>query len=86
MGSLGAAALVTYAPDPRQLVYAILLVVSAVELVVLWRMPETVAPKPGALVSLQPHVSVPPQARLPLFQLTPVTIASWALGGFCTSR
>src|SRR5882757_4281162 len=48
-GSLGAAALVTYAPDPQQLVYAVLLVLSAVEALVLWHMPETVTPKPGAL-------------------------------------
>jgi hypothetical protein len=31
---------------------------------------------------LLPHVSVPAQARRVLAQLTPVTIASWALGGF----
>jgi hypothetical protein len=45
-------------------------------------MPETVTPKPGALASLQPHVSVPAPARRALLQVTPVTIASWALGGF----
>jgi MFS family permease len=81
-GSLGAGALVTYAPDPRQLVYAVLLAMSAVEALVLWHMPETVTPKRGALASLQPHVSVPARARRALVQVTPVTIASWALGGF----
>src|SRR5262245_38348254 len=45
-------------------------------------MPETVTPKPGALASLQPHVSIPARARRALLQVTPVTIASWALGGF----
>jgi MFS family permease len=81
-GSLGAGALVTYAPDPQQLVYAVLLAMSAVEALVLWHMPETVTPKRGALASLQPHVSVPARARRALVQVTPVTIASWALGGF----
>jgi hypothetical protein len=82
VGSLGAAALVTYAPDPQQLVYLVLLAMSAVEAGVLWYMPETAAGKPGALASLQPHVYVPVEARRVLAQVTPVTIASWALGGF----
>jgi hypothetical protein len=81
-GSLGAAALVTYAPDPGQLVYFVLLAMSAIEALVLWHMPETAQPKPGAFASLRPHVSVPKQARRALARLTPVTIASWALGGF----
>jgi MFS family permease len=82
VGSLGGGALVTYAPDPQQLVYAVLLSLSAAEALLLWYMPETVTPKPGALVSLQPRVSVPARARRALVQVTPVTIASWALGGF----
>jgi MFS family permease len=81
-GSLGAAILVTYAPDPRQLVYVVLLVLSAVEAVVLWSMPETAQLRAGALASLRPHISVPAQARDVLVRVTPVTIASWALGGF----
>jgi hypothetical protein len=81
-GSLGAAVLVTYAPAPGQLVYFVLLMLSATEALVLWHMPETAQPKPGALASLRPHVSVPKQARRALAQVTPVTIASWALGGF----
>lgn len=81
-GSLGGGALVTYAPDPQQLVYAVLLALSAVEALLLWYMPETVTPKAGAFASLQPHVSIPARARRALMQVTPVTIASWALGGF----
>jgi MFS family permease len=82
VGSLGGGALVTYAPDPQHLVYAVLLALSAAEALILWHMPETVTPKPGALASLQPHVSVPARARRALVQVTPLTIASWALGGF----
>jgi MFS family permease len=81
-GSLGGGALVTYAPYPQDLVFAVLLVLSAAEALILWHMPETVTPKPGALASLQPHVSIPAKARRALTQVTPITIASWALGGF----
>jgi MFS family permease len=82
VGSLGGGALVTYAPDSQQLVYAVLLAMSAAEALLLWYMPETVTPKAGALASLQPHVSVPGPARRALVQVTPITIASWALAGF----
>ena len=67
---------------PGQLVYFFLLLLSAAEALVLWHMPETAQPKTGAITSLRPHVSVPPQARGALVQVTPVTIATWALGSF----
>jgi Major Facilitator Superfamily len=82
IGSLGAAILVTYASDPQQLVYLVLMILSAVEAAILFFMPETAEPRPGALSSLPPHVSVPRQARGALARVTPVIIASWALGGF----
>jgi MFS family permease len=81
-GSLGSVALATFAPDPTQLVYIALLALSAIELALLWHMPETTRYKPGAIASLRPHVSVPIQARRTLARLTPVNVASWALGGF----
>lgn len=52
VGSLGAAVLITYAPDPRQLVYLVLLVLSAVEVFILWSMPETARLRAGAFA---PH-------------------------------
>ncbi len=81
-GALGAGALVAFGPDPAQLVYAVLLVISAVFAVVLWQMPETAGRKPGALISLRPRVHVPAHLRPTLAQITPVNIAAWALGGF----
>jgi hypothetical protein len=81
-GSFGAAALVTFAPDPGQLVYLVLLSMSAIEALILWHMPETAEPKAGALASMRPQVNVPVQARRALVLVTPITIASWALGGF----
>jgi Major Facilitator Superfamily len=81
-GTLGAAILVAYAPYPRQLIFAVLLLASVIEALVLWFMPETTQPKPVVLAALRPHVSIPPQARGTLARVTPVTIASWSLGGF----
>ena len=82
LGSLGGAILVTYARDPRQLVYVVLLALSAVEAFILWFMPETAQVRAGAIASLRPHVNVPAQASQALVRVTPVTIASGALGGF----
>ena len=81
-GALGAGALVTFAPAPEQLIFIVLLVLSAVEAAILWFMPETATPKVGALASLRPHVHVPPLARATFAAITPVNIASWSLGGF----
>jgi hypothetical protein len=81
-GTLGAGALVTFAPEPEQLVFLVLLVLSLVEAAVLWFMPETATTKPGALASLRPRVHVPRVARATFAAVTPVNIASWSLGGF----
>src|ERR1700724_2350447 len=81
-GSLGGAILVTYAPDPRQLVYVVLLALSAIEAAILWFMPDTARVRAGAIASLRPHVNVPAAASRAMARATPVTIATWALGGF----
>jgi hypothetical protein len=74
--------LVTFAPAPEQLIFVVLLVLSTVEAAILWFMPETAELKPGALASLRPRVRVPPAALGTFASIAPVTIASWALGGF----
>ncbi|MEA2759943.1 MAG: hypothetical protein QOH65_2556 [Methylobacteriaceae bacterium] len=81
-GTLGAGALVTFAPAPEQLIFVLLLVLSVLEAAILWFMPETAMTKRGALASLRPHVHVPRIARRSFAAVTPVTIASWALSGF----
>jgi hypothetical protein len=81
-GTLGAGALVTFAPAPEQLVFVVLLALSLVETAILWFMPETANTKPGALASLWPRVHVPRAARATFAAVTPVNIASWSLGGF----
>lgn len=85
VGALGAGLLVTFAPDPFHLVYEVLFVITAVLIVLLWFMPETVSRKPGALASLRPNMRVPVQSRAALLLVAPATIASWALGGFYLS-
>jgi Major Facilitator Superfamily len=84
-GSLGTAALITFAPDPLHTVYEFLLGLTALMIVLLWVMPETAARKAGALASLRPHVSVPSQSISILVRLTPANVASWALGGLYLS-
>jgi hypothetical protein len=84
-GSLGTAALITFAPDPLHTVYEVLLGLTALMIVLLWVMPETAARKAGALASLRPHVSVPSQSISILVRLTPANVASWALGGLYLS-
>jgi predicted MFS family arabinose efflux permease len=84
-GALGAAALVTFAPDPLHLVYDVLLGITVLMVVLLWAMPESAASKAGAASSLWPHVSVPPQSKSILMRLTPANVATWSLGGFYLS-
>jgi MFS family permease len=85
VGSLGAAAMVTFAPDPLHAVYDVLLGITILMLALLWVMPESAASKAGALSSLRPHVSVPGQSRSILILLMPANVAAWSLGGFYLS-
>ncbi len=85
VGALGAGLLVTFAPDPFHLVYEVLFAITAVLIVLLWFMPETVSRKRGALASLRPNMRVPVQSRAALLLVTPANVASWALGGFYLS-
>jgi hypothetical protein len=84
-GVLGAAALITFGPDPLHTVYEVLLGLTALMIALLWFMPESVERKTGALASLRAHVSVPRQSRSIMVRLTPANVASWALGGLYLS-
>jgi hypothetical protein len=68
-----------------QLVYVFLLVVALMLAALLWAMPETVTPKPGAFAALYPEIMVPSQVKRALLSITPINIAVWALGGFYLS-
>lgn len=84
-GALGTSLLVQYAPWPLQLSYEVLLGCFGLQVLLLWRLRESVSPQPGALASLRPALSVPPQARQALWRMLPVDVATWSLGGFFLS-
>ncbi|MGD9986279.1 MFS transporter [Pseudonocardia sp.] len=81
VGSLGAGALVQYAPAPTHLVFAVFLVLLVIAVVAVAFMPETSARVPGALASLRPVVGVPRHLRADVFALVPILLASWSLSG-----
>src|SRR5271154_2568309 len=68
-GSLGAAALLTFASDPLHRVYEVLLALTALMIALLYVMPESSSRKTGALASLRPQVRVPPQSQAALVKL-----------------
>jgi predicted MFS family arabinose efflux permease len=85
VGSLLSGVLVTVAPAPTQIVYILLFAVTMLMLALLYWVPESASGRPGALASLRPHVSIPPQTRGLMARITPVNVAAWALGGFYLS-
>ena len=85
MGALGCGALVQYAPAPTHLVFALLLLGMGLAGIIVARMPETSARRPGGLASLAPRLGVPARLRPDLYALIPILVASWALGGLYLS-
>jgi MFS family permease len=85
IGAVTSGALVQYAPAPRVLVFAGLMVLFSALLVALAAVPETVTRRPGSLQSLQPRASVPAAARSTFRAMAPVLIATWAVGGLVLS-
>jgi MFS family permease len=85
VGALGCGALVQFGPAPTHLVYVLLLVGMLVAAVFVAVMPETAVRRPGGFASLKPRVGVPARLRPDLLALTPMLVASWALGGLYLS-
>ncbi|WP_250002387.1 MFS transporter [Actinoplanes sp. M2I2] len=85
VGALGTGVLVQYAPSPTHFVWALLLAGMALAAVVVARIPETSALRPGAAASLAPRLGVPARLRGDLLALTPIIVASWAIGGLYLS-
>ncbi|ART62646.1 MFS transporter [Kushneria marisflavi] len=85
LGALGASVLVAGAPWPMRLVYVVMIVIFAWQVLGLGRMSESVTRRPGALASMTPRARVP-AVVLPTFVRTmPANVAAWALGGFSLS-
>ncbi|TPW26967.1 MFS transporter [Martelella alba] len=80
-GAIGSGLLVRFAPAPTELVYLILLALSAVQAIAIFWMPETTERRPGALHSLLPELKLPKPAQRSFLHVSPVNIAGWALGG-----
>lgn len=85
IGALGCGALVQYAPEPTHLVWVLLLAGMLLAGVVVARIPETSARKPGAAASLRPKLGVPARIRADVLALTPIIVASWAIAGLYMS-
>ncbi len=65
--------------------YVVLLVGTVAAAVATTLLPETAARRPGAVASLRPRVGLPAHMRAEFGSITPVLLASWALGGLYLS-
>jgi MFS transporter len=81
-GALASGLFVGFLPAPTKLLYVVLGAVFVAQAVGVALMPETVTPRPGALASLRPKLSVPPRLRPAFLVAVPALIATWALPGF----
>jgi hypothetical protein len=80
-GALMSALMVTYLPAPAVLVYVVLGVIFAAQVIGIVAMPESVTPRPGALATLRPHFQLPPQSRAAMVLGVPALVAAWSLVG-----
>src|ERR1700728_4143691 len=85
LGTLISGVIVTFAPWPTHLVYALLLGVTLAEMVILAWIAETTSRKAGAWSGIRPRLTVPKAAAAPMARLFPLTLSAWALGGFYLS-
>jgi MFS family permease len=82
LGALTAGLFVVYLPAPTHLIYVVLAVIFAVQVVGVLAMRETSPAIPGALASMRPDVRVPRAARGALLVAAPALVAAWAMAGF----
>ncbi|HUA43998.1 MAG TPA: MFS transporter [Solirubrobacteraceae bacterium] len=85
LGALGASVLAQYAPLPTHLVWWLLLAAFIAAILAVWKVPEPGTLRPGALASLRPRASVPPQVRGAFAAALPCLVGVWALGGLYLS-
>jgi MFS family permease len=82
LGAVGSGALVEFAPLPRELVYAVLVILLVVTAVLVAVSPETVAQRAGAWRSLRPSAGLPARVRHLAPVAAAVFLATWATGSF----
>lgn len=82
IGGVGAGILIEYGPYPRQLAFAVALVLIIAATLMLIKGRETMPKRHGALRSLKPRFTLPERAKQ-AFPLAACTfVCTWALGGF----
>ncbi len=85
LGAILSGALVQYAPAPRELVFAVMIVLFVSLLAGLLLVPETVQRGRLNRSHLRPRAAVPPRARSAFRIALPVLVATWAVGGLVLS-
>jgi MFS family permease len=81
-GGILSGLMVQYLPAPTHLVYLVLAGIFLLQAGGVALMPETVAPRPGALASLRPRLRLPADLRGVVLLAAPALVATWALAGF----
>jgi len=84
-GALGSGVLVQLLPGSPWVVFAVLLAVMVLLAVAALRLPDTVAPRPGAWASLRPRLAVPRAARGTFLAVLPLLVATWSMGALYLS-
>ncbi|WJZ66346.1 MFS transporter [Kocuria rosea] len=84
-GAVASSLIVAAAPQMIDLIFLVLLGLLVLQAVGTALGPETVERAPGALASLRPRVSFPPQVRSSAVWVLPATAACWSLGGLIIS-
>ncbi|MFC7597149.1 MFS transporter [Terrabacter sp. GCM10028922] len=77
LGALLTGAAVQFAPDANALVFGTLTVVMVLAIVLVTFTAETAERRPGALRSLSPRITLPPQVRGEFLAGIPVQVAGW---------
>src|SRR5436309_1083945 len=74
-----------FSPALLTLVFGVLAAICVTGAVATLFLPESVTPRPGALASLVPRISVPVQARAEFVRGVPTMLAVWSLAGLYLS-
>ncbi len=85
VGALLTGIAVKFALHPVPLVFGVLAAICVVGAVATLFLPESATPRPGALASLVPRISIPVQARGEFVRGVPTMLAVWSLAGLYLS-